>query len=125
MGEQSQAAHMGLIQQIEGNIVSKLVNSSGTLGSVVREATTTALSLALPNDIEAYSITLQLVKGSNRDSSIQSFTFPVMPESLMMAQRYLMTVTTTLGVTMWTILDVPLPLSSFPALLARKCEQVG
>lgn len=86
---------MGLIQQLE-SIPAKLANSSGTLGSIVQQSTRAALALALPNDIEAYAITLQLITSSSQ-TSIKSFTFPVMPESLTMAQRYLMTVTTTLG----------------------------
>lgn len=87
---------MGLIQQIE-SIPAGLANGTGTLGSVIQQTTQAALALAFPNDVEAFALTLQLIDRSTPNTSIQSFTFPVMPESLMMAQRYLMTVTTTLG----------------------------
>lgn len=85
---------MGFIKRLAGNIVPNQTSISNALGSVVREASQTALSAAFPDQYESYHLVLQLLWANN---TIESFTFPVMPESLLMAQQYLMTVTPTLN----------------------------
>ena len=83
---------MSLIQQAVGS----LLNSSNNVAGVLTSA---ALAQLFPDQYANYSITLQVIAGSGQSSgpAIASMTFPVMPQSMVLAQQYLMTVTPTLA----------------------------
>ncbi len=86
---------MGLIKQISGAFIPRrgsLPTAAKDLLSLGAESARAALD---PDNYELFEITLQL--SYDDSSAIEILTFPVMPESLAMAQRYLMTVTPTLG----------------------------
>lgn len=86
---------MGFLKQVAGNFIPSRKDISQSLGNMVRQAEQAVLSEVAPDNYEAYYLILQLQDTAAQ--LIQSFTFPVMPESMTLAFRYLMTVTPTLG----------------------------
>lgn len=87
---------MGLIEQLAGNALAATGLTNSLLGAGVQGLARSALSATFPDQLETYKLSLQLL-WEDGDAANESFTFPVMPESLMMAQRYLTTITPTLG----------------------------